>query len=179
VVEGDPGSGAPGRLVVETLAGAVVRWYGLARTAESAPAWLPHGRIVVVIRNQADAPAALILDPSTGQATLARSEPVLSVAIGGETVATVANDGAAKIGSVAGWLRGEPGDSIPGTGPDEPVLQAQPSVAGDELALVIADSAGEAASIRILAVAGGWHEIARFGLPRGANRAVVSWLMTP
>jgi hypothetical protein len=41
---------------------------------------------------------------------------------------------------------------------------------------IVADVDGDAGSIRILAAAGGWHEIARFGLPSGANRAVVSWL---
>jgi hypothetical protein len=39
--------------------------------------------------------------------------------------------------------------------------------------------AGDAASIRILAEAGGWLEIARFELPRGANRAVVGWIVAP
>jgi hypothetical protein len=68
---------------------------------------------------------------------------------------------------------------IPGTGPDEPVLQAQPSLAGDQLALVVANPAGDAASIRILSGSGGWHEIARFDVPNGANRAVVSWLAVP
>jgi hypothetical protein len=49
----------------------------------------------------------------------------------------------------------------------------------DELALVVADQAGDAASIRILTEAGGWHEIARFELPRRANRAVVGWIGAP
>jgi hypothetical protein len=52
---------------------------------------------------------------------------------------------------------------------------AQPSPDGVELAVVLADANGDAASIRILAIDGAWHEIARLELPRGANRAVVSW----
>jgi hypothetical protein len=44
---------------------------------------------------------------------------------------------------------------------------------------VVADQAGDAASIRILSGSGGWHEIARFDIPTGANRAVVTWLAVP
>lgn len=179
LVEGDPGSGGPGRLIVESLVGTLILRRDLTAAAEGAPAWLPDGRIVVVVRNQADVAGALILDPSNGQLSPARAGPLRSVAIGGQTVASVTGDGAVSVGSLQGWLRGEPADPIPGTGPDLSVLQAQPSVAGDQLALVIADSAGDAASIRILTGAGGWHEIARFELPRGANRAVVSWLVAP
>jgi len=76
-------------------------------------------------------------------------------------------------------VRGAPGEPVPGLGPDQSVVQVQPSLAGDELVVVLANEAGDAASIRILAGSGGWHEIARFGLPSGANRAVVSWLVAP
>ena len=56
---------------------------------------------------------------------------------------------------------------------------AQPSPDGRELAVVLADANGDASSIRILAIDDAWHEIARFELPRGANRAVVNWLAVP
>ena len=179
LIDGDPGSGAPGRLVEETLSGSKVGRFELARAAECAPAWLADGRIVVVVRNQADAPTPLLLDPSNGRLTAVGSGPVAAVSSGGGWVATIAQDRSARIGSVAGWLSETAGEPITGTGPDEPVLQAQPSAWGDELALVVADPAGDAGSVRILARTGGWHEIARFELPRGANRAVVSWLGTP
>jgi hypothetical protein len=178
-VEGDPGSGAPGLLIVETLTGTEVRPIELPRAAESAPAWLPDGRIVVVVRDQADWPVALIADPASGRVAAAGPATLRSVAIGGTTVATIGADGMVRIGTVTTWLGGQPGDPVLGIGADEPVLQAQPSVAGDELVLVVADPAGDAASIRILAGSGGWHEIARFELPPGANRAVVGWLAGP
>ncbi len=182
LVEGDPGSGGRGRLVVATLAGTAVVQVGLARPAESAPAWLPDGRIVVVIRDQSDASTAVIFDPSTGQQIRGPGRPggpSGTLAIGGPTLAELAPDGGVRVGSVQDWLDAKPGDLIPGPGPDEPVLQAQPSLGGDQLALVVANPAGDAASIRILSGSGGWHEIARFDVPSGANRAVVSWLAVP
>lgn len=178
-VEGDPGSGAAGRLIVETLAGTEVRPIGLPRAAESAPAWLPDGRLVIVVRDQTDRPLALLADPASGRVAWAGPGTLRSVAIGGTTLATIGADGIVRVGTVTTWLGGQPGEPVRGIGAAEPVLQAQPSVGGDELALVVADPAGDAASIRILAGTGGWHEIARFELPRGANRAVVGWLVGP
>jgi hypothetical protein len=178
-VEGDPGSGAAGRLVVGTLAGVEARQFDLRRAAESAPAWLPDGRIVVVVRDQADRPVAQLVDPGNGRLASVGPAALRSVAIGGATVATIGDDDALRSSTVVMWLRGEPGEPIALSGADEPVIQAQPSIAGDELALVVADQAGDAASIRILAEAGGWHEIARFELPPGANRAVVGWIVAP
>jgi len=182
LVEGDPGSGGPGRLVVATLAGTLMTQHDLVSPTESAPAWLPDGRIVLVIRDQSDAPTAVIFDPRTGQQIRGPGHPANpsgTLAIDGQTLAELAPDGSARVGSVQDWLDGSPGELITGTGPDEPILQAQPSNAGDELALVVADAAGDAASIRILSGSGGWHEIARFEIPTGANRAVVSWLAVP
>jgi hypothetical protein len=176
-VEGDPGSGSTGRLVIETLSGAQVRHYVLPRAAESAPAWLADGRMAVVARDQNDRPVALIVDPATGRIAPVGTGALRAIAIGGRIVATIDDDGMVRIGSVAAWLGGQPGQPVATRGPDVTVLQAEPSITGDELALVVADPTGDAASIRILAAAGGWHEIARFGLPRGANRAVVSWLV--
>ncbi len=178
-VDGDPGSGGHGRLVVAGGAGLEIRRFELPRPAEGAPAWLPDGRIVIVTRDAADQPAALIADPATGQLAPVRSRALQSVAIGAETAATIGHDGTVRIGTVSGWLTGASGDRLPGLAPDDVIIQAQPSVAGDEVALVLANSAGDAASIRILAAEGGWHEIARFELPHGANRAVVGWLVSP
>ena len=74
------------------------------------------------------------------------------------------------------WLAGETLPALPVVDPaGRPTLMAQPSPDGRELAIVLADADGDAGSIRILAIGGAWHEIARFELPRGANRAVVSW----
>ena len=178
-VEGDPGSGAAARLIVETLAGTEVRPIDLPRAAESAPAWLPDGRIVIVVRDQADRPMALLADPASGRLASTGPGMLRSVAIGGAAVATIGADGIVRIGPITTWLGGQPGEPVTGIGVDEPILQAQPSAEGDELALVVADPAGDAASIRILAGTGGWHETARFGLPPGANRAVVGWLVAP
>ena len=162
---------------METLAGTEVRPIGLPRAAESAPAWLPDGRLVIVVRDQTDRPLALLADPASGRVAWAGPGTLRSVAIGGTTLATIGADGIVRVGPVTTWLGGQPGEPVRGIGAAEPVLQAQPSVGGDELALVVADPAGDAASIRILAGTGGWHEIARFELPRGANRAVVGWLV--
>ena len=182
LVEGDPGSGGPGRLVGATLAGTVKVLANLANPPDSAPAWLLDGRIVVLIRDASDAPTAVILNPATGRQVPgpgAQGGRSGTLAIGGQTLAELMPDGGVRAGSVNDWLEGKPGELITGSGPDEPVIQAQPSLAGDELALVVANGAGDAASIRILSGSGGWHEIARFELPTGANRAVVSWLAVP
>ncbi len=46
-IEGEPGSGQPGRLVVASLDGGPIATIAIAQAAESAPAWLPDGRVVV------------------------------------------------------------------------------------------------------------------------------------
>ena len=112
--------------------------------------------------------AKIRISPTSGAA-------VRSIAIAGGIVATIGVDGAARAGPVTSWPAGGPLPVVAG-GDGKVVLQAQPSPSGRELAIVVADLDGDAASIRILAAAEGWHEIARFGLPSGANRAVVSWL---
>ncbi len=176
VVEGDPGSGGPGRLIVETPAGIVVRQFSLASTPESTPCWLPDGRIAVAVRDRRDQPTIELLDPASGRISPLGGEPVRSIAVDGGIVAMIDMDGAVRAGAVATWLAGSPLPLALGGG--EVVLQAQPSPSGAELAVVVADAGGDAGSIRILGAPGGWHEIARFGLPSGANRAVVSWLAT-
>ncbi len=178
VVEGDPGSGGPGRLIVETLAGLVLRRFNLPAVPESAPCWLPDGRIAVVLRDARDQPTTELLDPASGRTSTFGGPSVRSIALGAGTVATLGVDGTVRAGSLAGWLANEPLPAAFGAGGGV-ALQAQPSPSGAELAVVVADPGGDAGSIRILAPAGGWHEIARFGLPRGANRAVVSWLAAP
>lgn len=173
-VEGDPGSGNPGSLVVGALSGTDVRRYALPRAVEAAPAWLPDGRIAFVARDDRDQPRARILDPATGTSGSAGDPPLRSVAVGGGLIATIGVDGIVRAGPITSWLDRLPLSAVGLGGPTETVLQAQPSPSGTELAIVVADEDGDAASIRILAAAGGWREIARFGLPSGANRAVVS-----
>ncbi len=191
-VEGDPGSGGPGHLVLATLDGAAVQSFALPTPAEGPPAWLPDGRIVVVVRDREDRPLTLLVDPATGRVATLATDVLRFVATGGDLVATIDADGATRVGPVDGWLHGAPltrlrmtlPSALPLTLPlglpsapdDGAALMASPSPGGRELAVVVADAAGDAASIRILAAAGGWHEIARFELPSGANRAIVSWL---
>jgi hypothetical protein len=175
VVEGDPGLGGPGRLVIETAAGVVVGQVSLASVPESAPGWLPDGRVAVVVRDGRDQPTVRLADPTSGRISLTSGAAVRSIAIAGGIIATIGVDGAARAGPVTSWPAGGPLPVVAG-GDGEVVLQAQPSPSGRELAVVVADVDGDAGSIRILAAAAGWHEIARFGLPSGANRAVVSWL---
>jgi hypothetical protein len=175
VVEGDPGLGGPGRLVIETAAGVVLSKVNLPSVPESAPGWLPDGRVAVVVRDGRDQPSVRLLDPTSGRMNPTSGPAVRSIAIAGGIVASIGTDGAARAGPVASWPAGGPLPIVAG-GDGEVVLQAQPSPSGMELAIVVADVDGDAGSIRILAAAGGWHEIARFGLPSGANRAVVSWL---
>lgn len=151
----------------------------MPQAAEAAPAWLPDGRIVLVARDDRDQPQATIVDPATGARTLAGTTRLRSVALGAGLVATIGVDGIVRAGPVIAWLDRQPLPAVGLGGPneaDEAALQAQPSPSGAELAIVAADEDGDATSVRILAAAGGWHEIARFGLPSGANRAVVSWL---
>ncbi len=180
LVEGAPGSGEPGRLVIETLAGRSIRTLGLAQAAESAPAWLPDGRVVVVVRDRNDQPRPMIADPVIGSLASMAGGPIRAVAVGGVTFALIGVDGRASVNTVDGWLAGDAARPIPAgsDGPDPEVLQAQPSLAGTEVALVVANDDGDATGIRIV-LAGDGREIARYALPPGANRAVVGWLTAP
>lgn len=179
LLEGDPGSGGPGRLIVETLAGTQVCGFGLPSPADSPPSWLPNGRIAVVVRDRRDQPGVVLIDPATGGTEVLAGQAIRSLAVGGGMVATIGTDGTVRAGPVAAWLTGETLLPVGSGSPAEAALQAQPSPSGIELAIVVADADGDAASIHILAAPGGWHEIARFVLPDGANRAVVSWLAVP
>jgi hypothetical protein len=175
-VEGDPGSGGPGRITVVTFDGREIRTVTLPKPAESAPAWLPGGRLAVVSRDSDDRPETLLVDPATGRATTLHGPPLRSIATAAGVVATVDDAGSARAGRVTAWLAGAALPTLPGpAGETGPILMAQPSPDGRELAVVVADANGDAVSIRIVAIGAPWHEIARFELPRGANRAVVSW----
>jgi len=173
-VEGDPGSGEPGRITVVTLDGREVRSTTLPRPAEGPPAWLPDARLAVVCRDQADRPMTLLVDPGTGRIATINGRPLRSIATAADVVATVDAEGTARAGGVTAWLAGTDLPAVPSL-PGGPILMAQPSPDGRELAVVLADANGDAASIRILATGPPWHEVARFELPRGANRAVVGW----
>ncbi len=179
-VDGDPGSGQAGRLVVEALDGAPGPSLRLDRAAESAPAWLPDGRLLVVVRDSLDRPRAILADLAAGRFSSPAATPLRAVAIAGQAVAVIRDGGLAEIGSLADWLAGRPLLLIPssGAGGSADVLQALPSEDSRELALVIADANGDAAQVRIVSADGG-REIARFGLPDGANRAIVGWLGGP
>ena len=174
-VEGDPGSGGPGRLTVATLDGIEILAVPLPRPAESAPAWLPDGRLAVVGRDRADRPEILLVDPQTGRITTL-DVPLRSIGTASGVVATIDAGGIAHVGPVAAWLARVALPALPSGSTKGQALLAVPSPDGRELAVVLADANGDAASIRIIALDGPWHEIARFELPRGANRAVVSWL---
>jgi hypothetical protein len=174
-VEGDPGSGSPGRVIVVTLDGLQIRVIALPKPAESPPAWLPDGRIAVVSRDRVDRPETLLVDPTTGRTTTLDAGPLRSIGTAGGLLATIDVDGIAHVGPVAAWLAGETLPAVPVDPAGARALMAQPSPDGRELAVVLADANGDASSIRILAIDGAWHEIARLELPRGTNRAVVSW----
>lgn len=180
ILDGDPGSGASGRLLVETIDGVVTRRFDLPRAAETAPAWLPDGRIVVVVRDQLDRPRAFVADPASGMLAATGGRSIRSIGIGGESLAAIDDLGGVDAWPIDRWSLDQPGRPIQvgGLPVGGGILQAQPSTAGDELALIVADRAGDAVGIRVVAVADG-HEIARFGLPDGANRAVVGWLVAP
>jgi hypothetical protein len=177
VTVGGSGSGQPGRLVVTSPAGEPVASIRLEQAAESAPAWLPDGRIAVVVRDARDRPLAMVADPAKGTLTAGPAGPLRSVATGGGVVALVDERGQVRTEAVTDWLAGQPGEYIAAVSEGD-VLQSQPSSDGTELAEVIANLAGDAQQIAVLGLPGG-HEIARFVLPDGANRAVVSWLAAP
>ena len=177
-VEGDPGAGTPGRLVVETLEGSAVRTVPLPTAPESPPTSLPDGRIAVIVRNDDDQPETLLVD-ADGRTQWLNGPPPRSIAIGGDIVATVDEVGALRVAPVSAWLAGSALPSVAAGDPGETAIQAQPSPSGTQLAVVVANVEGDADAIRILAATGGWHEIARFELPTGANRAVVGWLAVP
>jgi hypothetical protein len=178
-IEGEPGSGQPGRLVVASLDGGSIATIAIAQAAESAPAWLPDGRVVLVVRDSSDRPRPLIAELATGRLAGGPGGPVRSVAIGGGTLATIDETGLIRTESVDDWLAGGPGSVVRSVGqsPGEVVSQAQPSPDGQELAEVFTNEDGDAEAIEVVAVDG--HEIARLALPDGTNRAVVSWLAAP
>ncbi len=174
-VDGDPGSGDTGRLTVTTLDGIEIRTVVLPRPAESPPAWLADGRIAVASRDRVDRPETLLVDPATGRISPLDTGPLRWIGTAANLVATVDTDGSAHAGPVAAWLTGA---TLPILTVDQaggPALIVEPSPDGRELAIVLADANGGAASIRILASGNPWHEIARLKLPPWANRAIVSW----
>jgi hypothetical protein len=179
-VEGDPGSGGAGLLVTANLDGRAGPSLHLDRAAESAPAWLPDGRLVVVVRDIFDEPRPMLADPALGSSASLGSAPLRSIAISGQAVAIITDGGALAFGSLVDWLAGRPLEEMPSSGSTgwAEILQALPSGDGHELALVIADASGDATAVRIVTPDGG-HEFARFWLPRGANRAIVGWLGAP
>lgn len=61
---------------------------------------------------------------------------------------------------------------------DNQPLQVVPSLGGTELAIVVANSDGDATGIRIVLV-GDRQQIAKYALPPGANRAPAGWLVAP
>ncbi|HLY15115.1 MAG TPA: hypothetical protein VKR24_12260, partial [Candidatus Limnocylindrales bacterium] len=83
-VVGEPGAGTPGRLVIESPAGTVDTAVPLPSAAESAAAWLPDGRIAVIVRGQDDEPETLLVDADRTQRL--SGPPLRSVAIGGGLV---------------------------------------------------------------------------------------------
>ena len=173
--EGDPDAGTPGRLVVESPAGTVEVILPLSTAAESPAAWLPDGRIAVITRDRSDELETLLVD-ADGRTTRLGGPALRSIAIGGDLVAVIDAVGLLRVGTVGAWLAGSALPPVAAGDPGETAIQAPPSPGGTELAVVIANPEGDASSIRLYAASGGWHEIARFGLPDGANRAVVSWL---
>ncbi|HEY7826949.1 MAG TPA: hypothetical protein VIB99_01870 [Candidatus Limnocylindrales bacterium] len=179
-VDGDPGSGEAGRLVTANLDGGAGPSLHLDRAAESAPAWLPDGRLVVVVRDAFDEPRPVLADPGVGSSTSLSSAPLRSIAISSQAVAIITDGGALEFGSLVDWLAGRALKQIPSPGAtgSAEVLQAQPSGDGLELALVIDDANGDATAVRIVTPDGG-REFARLVLPRGANRAIVAWLGAP
>jgi hypothetical protein len=177
-IEGDPGAGTTGRLVVESALGSVIRVVPLPTAAEGPPAWLPDGRIALIARDRTDVPETLLVE-SGGRTQGLGGSPLRSIGIGGRVVALIEPAGRLRIGSINAWLAGSSLQPVEAGNPDETALQAQPSPSGNELAVVVADAGGDATAVRILAAAGGWHEIARLALPDGSNRAVVSWLAAP
>lgn len=182
--EGEPGSGQPGRLAVASLNGDPIAAIALVEAAESAPAWLPDGRVVVIVRDSSDRPRAMIADPATGTLTNWPGGVIRSIAIGGGTVATIDEAGLVRTEFVTDWLAGGSGSVVPATGPPasqspgDAVGQVQPSPDGQELAEVITNEEGDAEAIEVIATSGG-QVIAQLALPEGTNRAVVSWLAAP
>ncbi len=176
-VDGDPGSGEAGSLVTVNLDGRSGPSLHLGRAAESAPAWLPDGRLVVVVRDALDEPRPVLADAALGSSASLSAAPLRSIAISGQAVAIIADGGALAVGSLGDWLAGRPLKEMPASGASASaeVLQALPTGDGLELALVIADANGDATGVRIVSPDSG-HEIARFVLTRGANRAIVGWL---
>ena len=182
-IEGDPGSGESGQLWVTAFDGTEKGSIPLDQPAESAPAWLPDGRIVVVVRDSSDRPRPFIADPVTRRLARGPGGAIWSVAIGGGTAATIDESGVVRAEAVAEWLAGDPGNGLPppsfaGPPTGGAIVQAQPSPDGQALAEVVTDSEGDAAAIAVVDLGDG-HEIARFALPAGTNRAVVNWLAAP
>ena len=100
----------------------------LPRPAESAPAWLPDGRIAVVGRDRADRPETLLVDPRPGGSRRWMPPPLRSIGTAAGVVATIDVDGIAARRTRCGVARrSDAAVRCPSIRPSGPALMAEPS----------------------------------------------------
>jgi hypothetical protein len=184
-------------LIVDTATGTAVSIL-IPFPAEGAPPQWAGDRLVVLTRERGDRPGAVIVDPASGAIT-GGPGPIdgprpsgttgwierisgLSIASDDSRVAVAADlSGPVEVFPAGPWLAGQdaPG-ALVSQDPEQDGSQAFAwlalSPAGDRLAIVRTNLAGDPVSVTFNDSSADWRQVRRVPLPADANRAVVAWL---
>jgi hypothetical protein len=197
-VAADFATGRPFELVVVDTATGTAISIPVPFPAEGAPPQWAGNRLVVLTREHGDRPGAVIVDPAGGAIT-AGPGPIdgprpsgtagwierisgLSIAADGSRVAVAAGlSGPIDVFPTGPWLAGRDAPAaLMSLDPEKDGSRAFAwlalSPAGDRLAIVRTNLAGDSVSVTIHDSSADWREVRRIPLPADANRAVVAWL---
>jgi hypothetical protein len=184
-------------LIVDTATGTAVS-IPIPFPAEGAPPQWAGDRLVVLTRERGDRPGAVIVDPAGGAIAIGPG-PIdgprpsgttgwierisgLSVAAGDSRVAVAADlSGSVEVFPAGPWLAGRdaPGAVVtldPEVDASRAFAWLALSPAGDRLAIVRTNKAGDPVAVSLHDEAAGWRQMRRVPLPVDAIRAVVAWL---
>jgi hypothetical protein len=184
-------------LIVDTATGTAVSIL-IPFPAEGAPPQWAGDRLVVLTRERGDRPGAVIVDPAGGAITGGPGPPDgpspagttgwierisgLSIASGDSRVAVAAElSGPVEVFPAEPWLAGQDTPAaLVSQDPEQDGSQAFAwlalSPAGDRLAIVRTNLAGDPVSVTLHDSSAGWRQVRRIPLPVNADRAVVAWL---
>jgi hypothetical protein len=194
----DYGTARPFELLIVDIATGAAASIAIPFPAEGAPPQWIGDRLVVLTRERVDRPGAIIVDPAGGTLTagpgpLDGPRPTgttgwtdrisgLSIASSGLRVAVAADlSGPVEVFPAGPWLAGR--DAPAAAVSMDPELDGSRafawlglSPAGDRLAVVRTDLAGDPVSVTFHEQANGWRQVRRVPLPGDSVRAVVAWL---
>jgi hypothetical protein len=184
-------------VIVDTATGTAVS-IPIPFPAEGAPPQWAGDRLVVLTRERGDLPGALIEDPAGGAMAIGPG-PIdgprpsgttgwtkrisgLSVAADDSRAAVAADlSGSVEVFPAESWLaRQDVPSALVSLDPEPDGSRAFAwlalSPAGDRLAIVRTDLAGDPVSVTLHDSSAGWRQVRRIPLPMNADRAVVAWL---